>query len=109
MIVCESCSTVEAGTRPIFAGVLRLVPYSGVQFINARLASEAVARRRLLERGTGAYIEALDPVAQSFLGALHEHGPGVANNKNAAREHHLTTDALGACRSAKDAAARLSE
>ncbi len=50
-----------------------------------------------------------DPVAHCFLGALYEHGLGVAQNKKTAREHYLTADALGACRSAKEAAARLNE
>lgn len=50
-----------------------------------------------------------DPVAHCFLGALYEHGLGVAKNRKVAREHYLTADASGACRSAKEAAARLSE
>ena len=50
-----------------------------------------------------------DPVAHCFLGALYEHGLGVAKNRKAAREHYLTADAQNACRSAKEAAARLSD
>ncbi len=50
-----------------------------------------------------------DPVAHCFLGALYEHGLGVAKNKKAARDHYLTAESLGACRSAKEAVARLSE
>lgn len=50
-----------------------------------------------------------DPVAHCFLGALYEHGLGVAKDKKAARDHYMTADSLGACRSAKAAAARLSE
>ena len=50
-----------------------------------------------------------DPVAHCFLGALYEHGLGVAKNRKTARDHYVTADGLGACRSAKEAAARLSE
>ena len=50
-----------------------------------------------------------DPVAHCFLGALYEHGLGVTADRVAARDHYVTADALGACRSAKEAAARLSK
>ena len=50
-----------------------------------------------------------DPVAHCFLGALYEHGLGVPVNRRAAREHYQTADTLGACRSAKDAVARLKD
>ena len=50
-----------------------------------------------------------DPVAHCFLGALYEHGLGVQKNRTAALGHYKTADTQGACRSAKDAVARLSE
>ncbi len=50
-----------------------------------------------------------DPVAHCFLGALYEHGLGVAKDRKIARDHYLSADQLGACHSAKEAAARLSE
>lgn len=50
-----------------------------------------------------------DPVAHCFLGALYEHGLGVQKNNKAAREHYLAAEQQGACPTAKEAAARLSE
>jgi TPR repeat protein len=50
-----------------------------------------------------------DPVAHCFLGALYEHGLGVAASRTQAREHYATADAANACRSAKDAAVRLKD
>ena len=50
-----------------------------------------------------------DPVAHCFLGALYEHGLGVQKSRATALGHYKTADTLGACRSAKDAVARLSE
>ncbi len=50
-----------------------------------------------------------DPVAHCFLGALYEHGLGVAPSRAQAREHYATADASNACRSAKDAVVRLKD
>jgi TPR repeat protein len=50
-----------------------------------------------------------DPVAHCFLGALYEHGLGVTASRSLAREHYSAADAANACKSAKDAAARLKD
>jgi Sel1 repeat len=50
-----------------------------------------------------------DPVAHCFLGALYEHGLGVPSNRRLARDHYLAADAANACKSSKDAAARLKD
>jgi hypothetical protein len=50
-----------------------------------------------------------DQVAHCFLGALYEHGLGVQANRLHAREHFVLADASNACRSAKDAVARLKD
>ena len=50
-----------------------------------------------------------DPVAHCFLGALYEHGLGVTASRQIARGHYIIADTANACRSAKEAAARLKD
>ncbi len=50
-----------------------------------------------------------DPVAHCFLGAIYEHGLGVTANRQIARGHYVIADTANACRSAKEAAARLKD
>ncbi len=50
-----------------------------------------------------------DPVAHCFLGTLYEYGLGVPADRKLARTHYQAADAANACRSAKDAAARLKD
>ena len=50
-----------------------------------------------------------DPVAHCFLGSLYEFGLGITANRTIARNHYLAADAANACRSSKDAIARLKE
>ena len=50
-----------------------------------------------------------DPVAHCFLGALYEHGLGIARNRKTALDHYKSAQVLGACRGAEDAVARLSQ